>query len=160
VRKPPPGALIQPRELPPQLKAPDPNEPREELEFGDGTDGVVGGVVGGALEAPAALAPAPPPPPPRPVKYDTRMTAPVLVSAPPLEYTQQALEREVEGTMLVECVVEVDGSVRACKVLRSLPFMDRAVISNLEQRRYRPATLGGQPLAVQYTFAVKFKLPE
>jgi hypothetical protein len=37
--------------------------------------------------------------------------------------------------------------------------MDRAVIENLEQRRYRPATLRGEPLAVRYTFTLRFALP-
>jgi protein TonB len=87
------------------------------------------------------------------------MTPPGLVSGPPLEYTQQAIEREIEGTMLVECVVSVDGTVHACKVLKGLPFMDRAVVQNLEQRRYKPATLAGKPLEVQYTFTIRLKLP-
>jgi protein TonB len=82
------------------------------------------------------------------------------VAGPPLEYTQQALEREVEGTMLVECVVSVDGVVHDCRVLKGLPFMDRAVVSNLEHRRYKPATMGGKALDVQYVFTIRLKLPQ
>jgi protein TonB len=61
--------------------------------------------------------------------------------------------------MLVECIVSVDGAVRDCRVLRGLPFMDRAVVENLERRRYRPARLGGRPLDVAYTFTIRLKIP-
>jgi hypothetical protein len=33
------------------------------------------------------------------------------------------------------------------------------VVHNLEHRRYRPATLGGKPLEVEYRFVVKLELP-
>lgn len=126
--------------------------------------GVVGGVFGGAGTGAESIAPAPPPPPApaqaRPVKFQPTMSPPVLVSAPPLEYPQQAIEREIEGTMRVECIVSVDGTVHACRVLSGLPYMDRAVISNLERRRYRPARLDGRPLDVQYTFTIRFELPQ
>ncbi len=152
-------AMVQPKDIPQELKPPDPNEAPEE-DYGD-EEGVEGGVIGGVVGGVVGGAPAPPAPPPQgPVKFNTTMTPPVLVSGPPLEYTQQALEREGEGTMVVECVVLVDGSVHACQVLKSLPFMDRAVVSNLERRRYKPATFGGKPLDVQYTFTIKLKLPQ
>jgi periplasmic protein TonB len=150
-------AMMQPKEMPQDLKLPDPNEPAEEDVGDEGSEGgVVGGVVGGV----AGSAPAPPPPPPRgPVEFNATMSPPALLSGPPLEYTQQALEREVEGTMLVKCVVRVDGTVHDCRVLKSVPFMDRAVVSVLERRRYKPATQGGQQLDVEYTFTIKLKLP-
>jgi TonB family protein len=75
------------------------------------------------------------------------------------EYTSQALEQEVEGTMVVRCVVLTDGSVRGCVVKQGLPFMNRAVIDALEARRYKPATKAGKPIAVSYTFTIRLKLP-
>ena len=64
----------------------------------------------------------------------------------------------VEGTMEVRCVVTVDGRVQRCQVVRSLPFMDRAVIDALERRHYRPATLGGQAIEVYYRFRIPLRL--
>jgi protein TonB len=151
-------AMVQPKEMPQELKLPDPNEPPEE-DLGD-DEGSEGGVVGGVVGGVAGGAPAPPAPVARgPVEFNATMSAPALQAGPPLEYTQQALEHEVEGTMLVKCVVRVDGTVHDCRVLRSVPFMDRAVVSVLERRRYKPATQGGQPLDVDYTFTIKLKLP-
>jgi periplasmic protein TonB len=156
VEQKPRPAMMQPKEMPQDLKLPDPNEPPEEESSDEGAEGgVVGGVVGGV----AGGAPAPPPPARGPVEYNATMSPPALVAGPPLEYTQQALEREVEGTMLVKYIVRVDGTVHDCRVLRSVPFMDRAVVSVLERRRYKPATQGGQALDVDYTFTIKLKLP-
>ena len=150
-----PVAMVQPKEMPAALRPP---EPAPEIEDDDSDEGVEGGVAGGAAGGTAGGAPEPHESA-GPVKFSGAMAAPVLVSAPPLEYTQRALEREIEGVMVVECVVTTEGVVHACRVLKSLPFMDRAVVENLELRRYKPATLAGKPLDVQYTFTVRLRLP-
>jgi protein TonB len=90
--------------------------------------------------------------------FSGRMVPPRFLSGPTPAYTQKAIEREVEGVMEVRCVVGTDGRVRECQVLRSLPFMDRAVIEALEQRRYVPATLGGENVDVYYRFRLPFRL--
>jgi TonB family protein len=102
----------------------------------------------------------PPPPPPAPPAAETAvpfaegMTEPELISGPSIEYTPEAIEHEVEGTMQVRCVITAAGGVRNCKVLKGLPFMDRAVERALLGRRYKPATQGGKPLDVLYTFPI------
>lgn len=154
----PASAFVQPKEMPDELKPPDPNP-----EPDDGADdGVEGGVVGGVVGGVAGSAPAPPPTPKPagPVKFTHDMAKPELLGGPELQYTQQALDREIEGTMVVECVVRVDGTVHSCRVLKGLPFMDGAVVATLQRRRYKPATLNGVPVEVQYTFTIQLKLPQ
>jgi protein TonB len=89
-----------------------------------------------------------------------RMVPPRFLGGPSPAYTQKAIEREVEGLMEVRCIVGIEGRVRDCQVLKSLPFMDRAVIEALEQRRYTPATLGGEPVEVYYRFRLPFRLAD
>ena len=114
------------------------------------------------------LVPLPPPepltevnPPSRdlPVVFNDQLTPPVLISGPSPEYTPMALERRVEGTMAIRCVITVDGTVHGCRVIKSLPFMDRAAIAALERRKYKPALRAGQPVDVYYTFTITFTLP-
>jgi protein TonB len=62
--------------------------------------------------------------------------------------------------MIVKCIVSVQGQVRSCRIVKSLPFMDRSVITALERRRYSPALLHGQPIEVDYTFVIKLNLPQ
>jgi len=90
---------------------------------------------------------------------EEEMTPPKLVGGPSLEYTPEALEQQVQGTMLVRCVLTVEGSVRTCHVLSGLPFMDDAVIATLQAQRYTPATENGAPLEVNYTFQLTLRLP-
>jgi TonB family protein len=114
------------------------------------------------------LVPLPPPQPvaeadPRsgnlPVEFSDKLTPPVLISGPSPEYTPMALERRVEGTMVIRCVITVAGTVHGCRVIKSLPFMDRAAIAALEQRKYKPALQAGKPVDVYYTFTITFTLP-
>ena len=93
------------------------------------------------------------------VEFDPSMTAPAMVSGPAPEYTPEAIERGIEGNMQVRCVVTVDGEVRACKVLRGLPFMNSAVVEALQKRKYKPALARGKPVDVFYTFNIRLKLP-
>lgn len=94
------------------------------------------------------------------IEYNDTMTAPVMLSGPSPEYTQEALDRGIEGTMQVRCVVTVAGHVRNCHVLKGLAFMDQAVVNALEARRYKPAVSGGKPVDVYYTFTIRLKLPQ
>lgn len=110
----------------------------------------------------AAPAPAAAPAPVREtaIEFDeASMTAPAMISGPNPEYTEDAIERGVEGTMMVRCVVSTQGRVRGCKVQKGLPFMDKSVVRALEARTYRPALRGGKPVDVFFTFTLKLKLP-
>jgi protein TonB len=93
-----------------------------------------------------------------PREFQDSMIPPQRISGPDPQYTPEALEREVEGTMRVKCVVTVEGTVHGCRVLQSLPFMDRAVIEALERRRYTPARENGRPVEVEYVFVIRLKL--
>ncbi len=107
---------------------------------------------------------APPPPPPvveNALEFNERtMSPPSMISGPDIEYSEEALDRGIEGTMQVRCVVTVAGAVRRCRVLKGLAYMDQAVLGALEARKYRPATAQGKPVDVFYTFSIRLKLPQ
>jgi protein TonB len=94
-----------------------------------------------------------------PCTAGANLTAPVLLVGSNPEYTKEALAAGVEGLMAVSCVLTREGKVRDCKVEQSLPFMDGAVVKALTSRRYVPAKLLGEPVAVQYQFHVRLVLP-
>ena len=144
--------LVQPKVVPDQLAPPGPVEPPAP-EPPAGAQTVVGGVVGGGGGGEGAA------PPARPEFDAASMTRPTFVSGPDPAYTRAALDREVEGLMVVACVVTREGLVRDCQVRQGLPFMDAAVVQALERRRYRPATLRGEPIEVTYHFRLNLRLP-
>ena len=88
------------------------------------------------------------------------MTAPHKLTGSDPEYTAAAIDHGVQGAMSVRCIVGLDGHVHHCRVVKGLPFMDRAVIEALEQRVYSPALLDGQPIEVDYTFDLRLTLPD
>ncbi len=92
------------------------------------------------------------------VPFGPGMDKPKKKSGPDPAYTREAREAKVEGKMLVQCVVATDGKLSECKVLKSLPFMEQAVLSALAQQRWEPATMNGKPLPVLYTIPLTFKL--
>jgi protein TonB len=87
------------------------------------------------------------------------MTPPRLLAGPAIEYTDEALEHEVEGVMIVRCILSTAGEVKECEVKQSVPFMDEAVVVNLQRRRYTPVTLEGKPVAVYFNFRIRLVLP-
>ena len=132
--------------MPPEDTAPQEEEAAEpEGVAGGVAGGVPGGVVGGVVGAP--------------LDFDNRMTPPRLLSGPKISYTDKALDNDVEGLMIVRCVLSVVGEVRDCAVEQGLRFMDNTVVDALEKRRYTPVTLDGRPIEVYYAFRVRLKLP-
>jgi periplasmic protein TonB len=146
-------AMIQPRVVAAEIKPPDPAEPPEPEPQ---EEGVVGGMVGEVSRA--VVAPVPEPPV-RPEFNAATMTRPVFVSGPEPSYTQRALEQEVAGLMVVQCVLTAEGTVRDCRVLKGLPHMDSAVVDALEHRRYKPATQNGKPVEISYVFKLNLEVP-
>lgn len=95
-----------------------------------------------------------------PAQFDeSLMTPPRRLSGPDPEYTEQAREKEIEGAMVVKCVVTAQGIVRDCRVIQGLPHMNEAVVRALLRRRYEPARLAnGAAVDVDYTFHLRFQI--
>lgn len=84
---------------------------------------------------------------------------PVQLEARPIQYTAEALRARAEGMMSVRCVVTVAGRLEQCRVVRSVPLMEKAVLDALGSRRYRPAMYRGQPIAVEKSFDIWLVVP-
>jgi serine/threonine-protein kinase len=94
------------------------------------------------------------------VPFGEGMTRPRLVTpGKPVSYSREALEARVEGTMIVKCTITVEGQVERCTVLKTLPFLEEAVLQSLYSSRYSPVTFQGKPVAVGYTFNVRLVPP-
>jgi serine/threonine-protein kinase len=142
-------------ERPARERAPTESEPK-----------VIQGEFLGDTPAPRQELAAPPPPGagsggpgPSRIELDDSKVRLTKISGPDPQYTAHALEGEIEGVMVVKCGVTGRGAVQNCRVLRGLPFMDRAVVMALEARKYRPYLVNGQPVDIDYTFNIRLALP-
>jgi periplasmic protein TonB len=102
-----------------------------------------------------------PPPPPTPPAKPVRLSAyemPRKLHDVAPAYPTIARTANVEGIVIIEAVIAVDGSVRDARVLRSVPLLDRAALDAVKQWRYAPTRLGGVAVPVIVTVTVQFRL--
>jgi protein TonB len=64
----------------------------------------------------------------------------------------------VQGIVIVQATIGVDGAVVDATVLRSVPLLDQAAVDAVRQWRYTPTSLNGKPVAVVMTVTVNFQL--
>jgi protein TonB len=106
----------------------------------------------------ASVTPPPPAPPQRPIRLHSGMQAPLkIVDAAP-QYPPLAQAAHVEGVVILEAVIDADGSVTSVKVLRSIPMLDEAAMKAVRGWRFTPARLNGQAVPVVMTVTVYFTL--
>ena len=90
---------------------------------------------------------------------DDGVKAPVVTREIKPKYTADAMRRKVEGTVEVDAVILADGTVGDVTVKRSLdPDLDAEAIRATKQWRFRPGTKDGEPVAVQVSIELTFRL--
>ncbi len=87
------------------------------------------------------------------------MTRPSLVSKVDPEYTREAREAGVAGTIIAKCVITTAGVLQRCRIIKSIPLMDQAVLAVLPRWRYSPVIYQGKPTAVEYHIPIRLILP-
>jgi protein TonB len=103
--------------------------------------------------------PLPPPPPARgPVRVGGSISRPERIHYVAPEYPSVARAARREGTVILEAVLDADGTVREARVLRSVTLLDEAALSAVQQWRFTPTRLNGEPVPVVLTVTVVFSL--
>lgn len=85
--------------------------------------------------------------------------APKPIATPDPQYTEQARQAKYEGTCVLAMIVGPDGKPHDIRVQRGLGMgLDQKAIEAVQRWRFEPATKDGQPVAVQISVEVSFKL--
>ncbi|HKQ80311.1 MAG TPA: TonB family protein [Blastocatellia bacterium] len=75
------------------------------------------------------------------------------------QYTQEARDNNVEGTVVLNLVFGADGHLSELKVIRGLPFgLTEKAIEAAGKIRFEPAVKDGQPVSVRGHLEFNFKL--
>jgi protein TonB len=93
-----------------------------------------------------------------PVRPGGVVKTPIKVRHVPPVYPAIAQQARVDGVVIIEAVVGVDGRVVEAHVLRSKPLLDEAALSAVRQWEFTPTTLNGVPVPVIMTVTVNFTL--
>jgi TonB family protein len=84
--------------------------------------------------------------PPRPIK----------VTRP--QYPQEAFAGKVEGTVLVEILIDSQGRVVRARVLQSIPLLDAAALQTVYHWVFQPAVKDGRPVATIAQAPIAFRI--
>ena len=108
--------------------------------------GVPGGVLGGMLGGTGTGAVMDFDSPPR-----------VIKQARP-QYPQDAFVKKIEGTVLIEALVDSQGRVARARVIQSVPLLDAAALQAVYQWVFQPAMKHGRPVATIIHMPVAFRI--
>jgi len=103
-----------------------------EGEIGGILGGVVGGVVGGRLGGTLVVR-----------DYDR---PPRVLRKTKPRYPEKAFVEKIEGTVVLEILIDVRGRVTQARVLQSVPALDDAALATVREWLFEPAMKGGRPV--------------
>lgn len=95
----------------------------------------------------------------QPIRFTVGMTRPEPVHQVQPRYTELARRAGVQGTVIVEAIIDEQGNVDNVRVLRGLPMgLDREAVTAVQQWKFRPALLGSKPVKIYFTLTVNFTI--
>ena len=95
------------------------------------------------------------------VRPGNGVTIPRILRQVRPQYTAEAMRAKVQGGVLLECVVQTDGTVGDVRVVRSLDTtygLDQEAIKAAKQWKFAPGTRNGEPVPVMVTIELTFTL--
>lgn len=69
----------------------------------------------------------------------------------------EATRTGIHGIVILEITIDVDGTVKDARVLRSIPMLDAAALEAVRLWRYDPTTVDGKAMPVILTVSVNFQ---
>lgn len=94
-----------------------------------------------------------------PIYVEGDVQPPVVIHKTQPSYSAEAKSAKIEGEVIVSTVIAKDGTIAEVKVLRGLPHgLSEAAVAAIEQWRFEPARLDGEPVAVYYHLTINFRL--
>ena len=93
------------------------------------------------------------------VRVGSGVRPPALLSKIEPEYTEDARAAKYQGTVLLQIVVDTDGTATDIRVIHSLGFgLDEKAVEAIKRWKFRPGEMGGVPVPVQAQVEVNFRL--
>jgi protein TonB len=162
VRTRPAPSVVAPFTIAPERDEPSvaPGPPAPDLPVGPGSfdPSLLGSPTGISTVVP--LPPPTPPPAQKIVRVGPGIREPKRIAGAPPEYPKFAKDARVQGIVILETVINERGEVGRIKVLRSVPLLDNAAITAVQQWRYTPTLLNGVPVSVLMTITINFTLQD
>ena len=108
-----------------------------------------------------AETPAPAPPEPAregPQRLHQGIQAPRKIVDVAPRYPALARDSHVEGTVILDVIIDQTGVVTSTRVLKSVTLLDQAAVEAVRQWKFTPARLNGEAIPIVMTVTVSFRL--
>ena len=84
---------------------------------------------------------------------------PKKIHSPQPRYTEEARKARIQGTVILQAIIDADGLVSSVKVIKGLPLgLDKSAVETVGDWRFTPATRDGQAVAVYMNLMINFSL--
>jgi len=109
----------------------------------------------------------PPEPPPdeikksvekKPLKMSEPVVEALLISRIEPRYPPLALQIRLQGTVRLQAIISRDGRIMSLEVLSGHPLLVQAALDAVRQWGYRPTLLNGEPVEVETSITVNFRM--
>ncbi len=123
--------------------------------------GQLGGVIGGIISATSNIAAVPKlamPAPPKRVRISQGVTEGRLIQKIQPEYPPIARAARIQGQVVLSAIISKTGEIQNLVLVSGHPMLVQAAIRAVQQFRYRPFLLNGEPVEVETTITVNFQL--
>jgi TonB family protein len=96
-----------------------------------------------------------------PLQVVEGVSRPEKISGEPPRYTEIARKAGVQGTVIVEAVIDEHGNVTNTRILQGLPLgLSMSALETLKTWRFEPAVFEGRSVKVYYTLTVNFRVED
>jgi periplasmic protein TonB len=124
--------------------------------------GQLDGVIGGIISSSASLAAVPrlsqPAPAVQRVRVSQGVTKGLLIYRVEPAYPPLAKQARIQGVVVMTALIDKGGNVQNLQVVSGHPLLAPAAIEAVKQWRYKPFLLNGQPVEVETTVTVNFRV--
>jgi protein TonB len=124
--------------------------------------GELSGVIGGIISSSSSLAAAPtlskPVPTVQRVHISQGVTKGLLIYKVEPTYPPLAQQARIQGVVVLTAIIGKDGNIQNLQVVGGHPMLAPAAIEAVKHWRYKPFLLNGQPVEVETTVTVTFRV--
>jgi TonB family protein len=95
---------------------------------------------------------------PKRVRVSQGVSQALLIRKVEPEYPQEAREKRIEGTVVLQVQISEAGDVKEARLISGHPLLAPAAIEAVKQWKYKPYLLNGEPVQVETRVTVDFRL--
>lgn len=93
------------------------------------------------------------------IRVGGNVKAPIKIHDVSPAYPPIAKTAKIQGIVILEVIIDTDGTVKDASVLRSVQLLDQAALDAVRQWKFTPTLLNGVPVSVAMTVTMNFSLP-